>query len=260
MSEVYRKRGRVVRRENELLLRIDEAGEATYDGSTFVVRPLVHEPAPPLDSANVDRIAGAILAHGPIVERVIVSEGESEHECDGVQWRENSLRVHVALAHGRWRALVEHEDVAEIAHALPRIAGERTFARLRLAPHVSASLLSTLVERIEIEQTEGARDGRGLPIERRRAVPPHPNVFRPSYRVRPVAMPFNLRAVPFGALTDAPRAIAIVNASHFLVIIDGGEAWLAPLRVGRVVAVGEPERWYPYGAGAFGAEMIVAID
>lgn len=261
MSEVYRKFGSVVRREGDVLLRIDEAGEAIDDG-VFRVRPIASDrAAPPLDATRVNAVADALMRLTP--ERLIVSEGVTEHECDGRRWRDEAQRIHIALTHERMRVLVDHadfeqlDDIHAIAAALRNVSGERDVAPVRLAPMVAASLLSSLIGRIDVEQMPASHDGRGNAIARKPATTPHPNVYRPTYRVRPVAMPFHLRAVPFGAIDDAaPRALAIVNAASLL-CVDGRGAFVMPLPIARVAAAGEPLRWYPYGAGSFGAEMML---
>ena len=86
---------------------------------------------------------------------------------------------------------------------------------------------------------------------------PHSNVFRPTYRQRPIAAPFNLCAKPFGVIDrEAPLAIAIVNGSSLLCIHDA-DVFLMPLRIDDIQAAGEPGRWYPYAAGSFGAELML---
>ena len=101
MKEVYRKRGRVIRREREHLVRVSEAGEAVDDGTTFSVKPLEAKHLPEIDSTAANAAARAIeaLVEPPLIlERLIVSEGSAEHDCNGAKWSENTRRVHVAIA------------------------------------------------------------------------------------------------------------------------------------------------------------------
>ncbi|MCU1231730.1 MAG: hypothetical protein JWO97_4614 [Acidobacteria bacterium] len=256
----YQKRGAVIRREGSVLLRISEAGEAIDDGATFIVRPIASAPIdmPPADA--VINVADQLASLNP--ERLIVSEGVAHHVCEGREWREESRRIHISLTHQRLRVLVDHadfdqlEDIIRIAHALRAVRNERAAGRVRLAPSVTAALLPSLLEKIDIEQVNAPHDGRGLPVPKRDATAPHPNVFRPTYRQRPIAMPFNLRAKPFGTIEDAPLAIAIVNGSQLL-CVDGSAIFLMPLRIDDIRAVGEPQRWYPHAAGSFGAELML---
>jgi hypothetical protein len=257
---IYRKHGRVIRREGDVLIRVDEAGEAYERDGCFYAAPI--DPTldlPPLDATEVERTANAIA--DPI-ERLIVSEGIAAHSYGDEEWTDRTRRVHLALVNrGKGlRALLDFGDfdldiVPRVADALARVEGERDAPeRMRLAPNVAAALLPSLGG---VQAALGV-DGNGVPIEERVAAPPHPNVWRPSYRIRPVPMPFHLRAEATGDIDrDLPEAIALLGPSRFL-IVDGSRAFAATFTVRRVLAVGEPQRWFPYGAGAFGAEMIVA--
>ena len=81
-----------------------------------------------------------------------------------------------------------------------------------------------------------------------------PNWYRPSYRVRPVRMPFHLRAKPFGTIdNDAPAGIALVGPRR--VLLDDGR--IVSIDLQNIAAAGEPALWYPYGAGSFGAELML---
>ena len=257
-TETYRKRGSVVRREGSVLLRVKESGEA-IDGETFITRPIGAE-IEDIDAHSVIETADRLMQLSP--ERLIVTEGVAHHECDSRAWSESSRRIHLALTHDYLRVLIDHADfdqladIEQIARALKNVKGE-TGERVRLAPAVTAALLPSLIDKIEIEQLAGSHDGRGNPIERRAAKPPHPNVFRPTYRQRPIAIPFNLAAKPFSVIDEtAPVAIAIVNGTQLLCINDE-DAFLTPLRLDRITAVGEPGRWYPFAAGSFGAWMML---
>ena len=261
MSERYRKRGTAVRREGAILLRVSESGEAIDDGSSFIVRPIPGTSLEAPDAAAVINAADRLTKLDP--ERLIVSEGIADHDCDGRAWRETSRRIHIALTHERMRVLIDHADfdhldeIERIAAALRAVNEERTAGAVRLAPLVTAALLPSLLDRLDVEQLPAPHDGRGLPVGQRSALAPHPNVFRPTYRHRPVAMPFNLRAKPFGVVDAAlPLAIALVNGAS-LICINDAEVFLMPLRIGDIRAAGEPERWYPYAAGSFGAELML---
>lgn len=273
MTEVYRKHGRVVRYEHGALVEVVESGEAVDDGSTFVVRPLrtrIELPAP--DAARVLATARAIEELGN-VERLLVSDGIAEHECDGVRWSERSERIHVSLITTKLptqpeRALIDVatfdlEPIARVAALLARIGSERAAPpSLRLAPAVTAALLPSLVRIIDVQQAAAAQpDGKGQPVDDHHA-PPWPNAYRPSYRVRPVDMPFHLRATPFGTIDrNAPEAVSLLapperNRARVLVI-DGDDVYPATITVTHVRAVGEPVMWFPYAAGSFGAELLL---
>jgi hypothetical protein len=126
-------------------------------------------------------------------------------------------------------------------------------------------LLPSLVgtELVELWQSAAPHDGKGQPIAEQRIVrPPWPNWYRPSYRTRPLRMPFHLRAAPHGDIDpQLPIAIALLapverNIIHVL-CVDGDDVFPATVAIERVLAVGSAVRWYPHAAGAFGAEMLV---
>jgi len=251
----YRKWGRVVRWENGVVVRVDEAGEAREEDGVFIAEPIEH--SVPLSDEPTLPPEVLRFAHADM-ERLIVSEGVAVHECDGIRWSERTRRVHVSLARAPLRATLDLADFdLDLVRRIDlRDVRSRAFDRIRLAPHVFASFLPSLIGKIDLEQMPAPHDGRGLPVERRTVAGAPPNVFRPSYRVRPVPAWFNLRAVPFGAIDrDAPEAIARLDDG--LLVIDEGRTFRAPLDDIGIKAVGEAERWYPYGAGSFGAEALV---
>jgi hypothetical protein len=112
-----------------------------------------------------------------------------------------------------------------------------------------------------VVQTAGGVDGYGNPIVE--ADGNWPNVYRPSYRVRPVRMPLNLRIECDRTAIDetAPRAIALLapldGTTLRVLIRDGDRVYPATVRVTRVRAVARERTWYPYGGGSFGAEMML---
>jgi hypothetical protein len=274
MKEIYRKRGRTVRYESGRLVRIAEAGEAVEENGAFACRPLgevpsVDEPdaGPVLKAA---REIEALASHPLSIERLLVSYGLAEHEMDGRRWSESIRRIHVAMTSGRLRALVDRSDfdlgpVRLIAEALPRAGARRDPpARLRLAPHVTAALLPALVGTMPMIQCAAGHDGKGYPVEEARvALPPWPNWYRPSYRVRPVRAPLHLRAAAGEAAIDPrlPRAIALLapvtGPSIDVLCVDGPAVYPTTFRAGRIEAVSGELTWFPYGAGALGCEAVV---
>jgi hypothetical protein len=272
--EVYRKRGRVVRYEHGHVIRSVESGEAFDDGHVFRCGP---SPAPPLPDFRsegaevVARIESMILP--PLeIERLIVTEGIAEHECGDIRWTEETKRIHLAVKHCAIRVIVDLadfdlSDLSRAIDALSRAVDERPAPEhVRLAPNVAAALLPSLAgtNAVELWQSAAEHDGKGLPvIEQQLIAPPWPNWFRPSYRTRPVRTPLHLRAAATGDNINysAPEAVALLapvagNVLHVL-CVDGGVVFPATIAVGRVLAVGPAKRWYPYGAGSFGAEMLV---
>jgi hypothetical protein len=167
------------------------------------------------------------------------------------------------------------EDVVRVAGVLARADDiEREApARMRLAPNVTAALLPALVgiapPNVRLVQTAGGVDGCGEPIVEvsREASDVWPNRYRPSYRVRPLRMPLQLRLECGVTAIDAdrPRAVAllapvsVMNGELVLrvLVADGDRAFPSTVRVARIDAVSDERTWYPYGGGSFGAEMML---
>jgi hypothetical protein len=275
---MYRKFGRTIRYENGFVVRSEEAGEATGDGETFACRPIAH-------SVDLAQINSAPLEHAvreiesmivpPLaIERLVVSEGIAEQHFGQRRWRETTRRIHLSIACRSVRALVDLgdfdlDDIRTIAEALPGLSDERgTPPRITLAPNVAAALLPSLVgvapPNVQLWQSAGGFDGNGEPIDVHPiTAPPWPNVYRPSYRSRPVRAPFHLRATcDVTAIEDQlPRAIALLAPPSGLALrvlcVDGEDVFPATVRVTRIDAIGSAARWYPYGAGSFGSELML---
>jgi hypothetical protein len=265
---IYRKRGCAARWEHGRVVVVREAGEAIEERGVFEVRPIAGELEAPLD--DVTTIAKTF--RNLKTERLVISHGVAEHECNGVRWREETRRLHMAITHKHHRLLIDQaafdsDDVERIAAPLLRIGAERDAPpRIRLAPNVTAALLPHLVgvapPNVRLMQSGGGLDGNGEEI-RETAGPPWPNVFRPSYRIRPVRMPLNLRLecdVDF-IDRDVPEAVALLAPVAGLMlrvlVVDRHRVYPSTIRVNRIDAVGRDRAWYPYGAGAFGSEIML---
>jgi hypothetical protein len=277
MSEIYRKHGRVARFEDGHTVIVDEAGEAIEIGREFEARPLEDKtPLPEIDAQEVERVAREIhhVVKPHRIERLIVSDGVAEHEFNGVHWTEAIRRIHLSLTHRDFRLLIDRadfdlRDIERIARALGRAQSEREAPpRIRTRPNVSAALLPSLPTivppNIDLWQASGGRDGKGKPIrEEQLTAPPWSNWYRPSYRVRPVRMPFNIQArCEIKVIdTDVPEAVAILaqveGVMMRVLIVDGEVSYPATVRVSRIDAVADEVMWYPYDAGALGAEMML---
>lgn len=275
MSELYRKFGRTVRYENGTTIRVDEAGEAVEEAQTFTCRPIPRSvELPAIDESAIEKTVREIrsIVRAPLsIERVIVSEGVAEHQFADRQWRETTRRVHLAITFQKWRVLIDLgdfdlDDVRLVASVFPRAeARVHTEARVRLAPGVSAALLPALLNiappNIQLMQMAGGLDGKGEPIGK--STGPWPNWYRPSYRVRPVRAPFSLRAecAVKNIDEDLPRAIALLAPVERLTLdvlcVHRDSVFPARIRVARIDAVSDATRWYPYGAGSFGAAMML---
>jgi hypothetical protein len=275
MSEVYRKFGRAVRYENGTTIRVDEAGEAIEDAQTFACRPIARSvQLPEIDGTAIEKTVSQIqsIVRAPLaIERLIVSEGVAEHEFEGRRWRDATRRIHLAMTFRQLRALIDLgdfvlDDVRLIATALSRAEDRiHTESQMRLAPNVSAALLPALINiappNIQLMQTAGGVDGKGLPIGK--STGRWPNWYRPSYRGRPIRAPFSLRATcdVKDIDEDLPRAIALLAPVERLTLhvlcVHRDAVFPATVRIARIDAISDATRWYPYGAGSFGAELML---
>jgi hypothetical protein len=275
---IYRKRGSVVRWENGTLVRVAESGVAIETDERFECHPEPAGALPAVDESHVLETVRVIqsVARDVDIERLIVIEGAAEHEYENARWSGQTQRVHLSLSRARTRALLdlgsfEISDVIRVASVLARASDVERDAppRLRCAPNVTAALLPPLAgiapPNVRLVQTGGGIDGCGEPIVE--ASDPWPNTYRPSYRVRPVRMPLQLRLECDVAAIDADRPIAVallapvsmMNGELVVrVLVDGGEtAFPSTVRVTRIDAVSSERTWYPYGGGSFGAEMML---
>jgi hypothetical protein len=272
VSETYRKTGRVVRRENDWLVRVEEAGQAVEDAGIFTCEPIGDRKSDlTVDTDAVNEAADAIarLVRPPLIlERLIVSEGVAEHEFGETRWTDRTRRVHVAVTHAPHRALIDLADfsfgvIERVVAALPRIRGSRTVDRVRLAPNVGAALLPALAGQIAMQQWAAPHDGKGgwianVPVSEE--LPP--NWFRPSYRSRPRRAWFHLRVEPLDEIDrDLPEAIALLGPIHdrtmYLLGTHGDDVFAATVPMRSIAGAAPAAEWYPYAAGCFGAELVM---
>lgn len=271
MKEIYRKFGRVVRRENKFLVRVDEHGEAVEESGGFACHPIATwRDLPDVDAEAVKQMAIAIetLVQPPLLlERLIISDGVALHELGDRSWNERTRRVHVSIARAPHRALIDLADfslgaIQRAANALAKVGMERDTRRVRTAPNVGAALLPALLGVIPMQQWAAPHDGKGEWIANVPAEGQPPNWFRPSYRTRPVRSWFHLRADPFGEVDpDLPQAVALLAPVHggsaSLLCATADAAFPVALELRRIAAVLPDAGWYPYAAGCFGAEIML---
>jgi len=276
---IYRKQGSVVRWENGVVVRVEERGVAVEEGEVFECWPSGSTNSPATLSARgevpaaQDDIASVLAPFGSLtLERLILNHGIAHHQYGDRNWSEETRRLHLSLVKDRMRVLIDQAgfdttQITRIAAALAR-AGNNEHdppPRLRLAPNVTAALLPALLglapPNVQILQTAGGIDGKGNDILE--AKDEWPNWYRPSYRVRPVRAPLNLR-IECGVTAiepDRPVAIALlapVTGTVLTVLIeDKQRVYPATVRVTRIDAVAGERILYPYGGGSFGAEMML---
>ncbi|MGN6184338.1 MAG: hypothetical protein ACTHQM_11865 [Thermoanaerobaculia bacterium] len=261
---IYRKRGISVRWENGMRIRVSESGWARESGELFECAPM--ECGGDSHRFSEPKAVAAVTALQNVnIERCIVTRGVAEHEYGDAHWSEETHRFHASLTRGPLRVLVDREDdlhpIADaLAHAeLNEVAPP---SRLRLAPNVTAALLPSLIDiappNVRLIQTAGRIDGYGQHVEETTI-----NFYRPSYRVRPVRMSFDLRIEcdVTEIERDRPIAIALLGPVESLVlpvlIRDKTRVYPSRVRVTRIDAVSTERVWYPYGAGSFGAELML---
>lgn len=251
---IYRKRGAVARWENGTLIRVTESGIAIEDGERFECHPGRSE-GPSLEIEDPPRI----YVEGN-AERLILINGLAEHLFGEQRWEERIQRLHLALTHKTERVLIDQADfdtthITHVATALQRMTAERDAPpKLRFAQNVTAALAPFLGG----IQTAGGKDGYGNAI-----VDGGEGWYRPSYRVRPVKTKLNVRLVHDVTEIDSslPQAIALLRPVDGLtvrvLIEDGPRVYPSEVRITRIAAVASDRTFYPYGAGSFGAEMML---
>ncbi len=284
MKEVYRKRGRTLRYERgplgEALIRVAEAGEAWEEGPRFGASPLGGDvPLPEVAEEDLSNAVAGIarLVQPPLtLERLIVTEGNAQHEFEGRRWADGMRRLHVSLICAPLRVLIDcgDFDLRELGMAAEHLALSNGQEKepppvICLAPHIAAAMVPFLVTRrlpgMALRQVGGGVDGKGqLVDELALGGLPWPNWYRPSYRSRPQRMPMNvaIEAEIVEMEASVPRAVALLAPPDGLrlrvLCVQGEEIGPMTIHVGRVVGVAGPRRWYPYGAGAYGSEMMVS--
>jgi hypothetical protein len=203
----------------------------------------------------------------------VATSGIAEHDCEGRTWSEAAERVHVTLTSGRSRvqldlARLDAAEVQPVAAAMAKMDEGEAPQAFRVSPMVGASIVPLLLGDtagpVRVAQRGGAFDGRGFIVEEGAAAAPWPNVWRPSYRVRPMAAPMNLVAThqeSDGIDADLPCAIALlepaVSRRLRLLFQHGTRSWTGAFVLDSVTAIGPPQQWYPVHAGSFGAEMVL---
>ena len=289
MTERYEKRGSAIRLEmsrgDAVIVTVNEQGVAENDGGSFASRSL----APPEDpeqsvSLEIESLART-LAQSPRIERASVSSGISTHrvvdERGERQWKTRDALAHISLrtpfgppieatidgAHfldwfheidvllSRARRLRAATRAAALHFVLDPLAAAQLWAHVARSPHVESSLQ-------QCARTIHERDGAGDEIDegpgsagRRR------NVFRPSYRYRPLRVPLNLKRLPFGTAVESDvRIVSFESLSgdssirgHAFVVDRGllsfAEVHLDPAAID---FVGDTQLWFPIDAGVWG--------
>jgi hypothetical protein len=280
---IYRKQGRSRRWENGTVIDVEECGLSREENGVFSCEPDPSRDARsvPFEPADLHAVAEDFRrAAGPCrLERLLLVDGSASHEFGDRRWRDTTRRVHAALTHEGLRARVDlgnfdSTEVERIAAAFARIDPRVTSspAQLRLAPPVGAAILHLLAgssrSDVRVVQSAGGVDGRGEPIEAIdldavRIAGMWPNWHRPSYRVAPQRAPFNLRAEGVSEVVEPglPCAVTLLAPPAGLtlrvLVDDGSKAWPATVEVRSIRALASSSDWYPYGAGSFGAEMML---
>jgi hypothetical protein len=279
---IYRKQGRSMRWENGTLVGVEECGFSSEEDGVFSCEPdsSCDARSVSFEPADLRAVAEEFRKDsGPcVLERLLLLDGAATHEYGERRWHDTTRRVHASMTHAGLRALIDlgsfdSSEVKRVAAAFGRLKEhpERPPRRLRLAPPVGAAILHLLAgtsrNDIRIAQAAGGLDGHGEAIEEvdlaevRGGV--WPNWYRPSYRVAAVRAPFNLRASGISDVIDGslPHAVALLAPPAGLVLRvlmdDGTNAWPATVEVRSIRAIASSSAWYPYGAGSFGAEMML---
>jgi hypothetical protein len=291
-DRIYRKTGQTLRAEFSrgtlALVSVSEHGLAIERNGLFTSRPEPSDIAfEPLVDPGISRIADD-LKGDPAVERFTILSGTAIHEVEGGnQWKESFGRIHLSMVNRENRIRVLLDLGAESLNRIDTTLIDRVRTALqqslvnepapiksiRLLPHVAAALWA-VTDSIAEQSTHPAFrfDGDGKEIQPARSAP-WPNRFRPSYRVRPTPMPFHIRIPPRGK-DSAVAVTAHGVADPFrrdadaitgtLLCSTSSRTFLLPLSLEanfekRTAFVSDRMTWFPYHAGIWGSETIVAI-
>ena len=236
-----------------------------------------------------------------------LSEHEIDDDPETRRWSDRWVRVHAeidapATSLRAWVDLggdssdsLGHEAIGEISSNLADVVltRETITGPLRLAPPVAALLWSTLVwetdcrswlsrcsnSALRIVQREGqVPDGDGQPVlghvildcenEATTLWEELPNLFRPSYKLRPIRAPFHTSACEAGNPVSIDiAAIAVlgpiqVDRDEIQMPVLCKRAGLPPVAgilkirpeeiASKLLHVETDERWFPHAAGAWG--------
>jgi hypothetical protein len=308
--ERYVKRGESLRYEwsgrGSGWIHTREAGESLLEDGRFYCHPVDSPPEPTLQEGPIRRLLEQlqeIVRHPLTIDRIVIGAGRATHWwSDGEaerSWGDRGARLHLALLHAAagWRHTldagageIEAIDLeplrrAAAAAALPL----RPIAppQLRLSPPVAARLVPLLMKeasagtfsrRLRFTQravSPEERDGRGAEIVEGpvSALQP-PNVWRPSYRFRPVAVPLNLRLeAPGDLVSGLPEALLVIEPleeregtiTGSLLVRDEEVSGEVQLKLSirnvleTIVAAAHDASWFPAGSGCWGAPAMIRV-
>ena len=247
------------------------------------------------------------------LERATLVEGLAHHWwTDGEQertWTERSARTHVTITDLARRirascdlgaATSEKIDLAALSLMSDALCSYSAEAPppgpsvVLLEAAVTAELLPRLLDSVErgdglrghplpiVRQgshPEFALDGTGAPIRAADILDENgsvslPNVFRPSYRSRPIRAPFHLELTGGEKTAAVADLAAVAVLSPFVVNQDGIEGSLLLQQIERtgsfaaavsitvedsfeVFLAGESRQWFPVGAGSYGQRLVL---
>jgi hypothetical protein len=299
------------RERGEIVFR--EGGEAWEQDGAFFCRSIAFD-GEMMGAVDLPRRLWALLEDLPVtVERATLVLGVSLHRYEEgdekTSWREETARLHLALANrsSGVRCVVERgcatgselwlEEILRIGRTLAK--AERvavvTQGPIVLDPAITAALVSALIlsggplpadPPLVQSPRPNERDGRGRPLELRpiggagrdgrKGAPPGAweSVYRPSYRTRPVPLPFgvDLDRELAGAVEGNAMAIALSGEieltrralrAPLLIEDETGHVGESIVELRReqldraIVAVGRERTWYPYLAGVWGRPLLL---
>lgn len=308
MSIGYHKTGITSRLEwtpqSTTLLEITESGDAQVVDGTFLTqsRPSGTASLPRIRPETLESFASRVQTSIPApvrLDRLVVAAGSAAHGVEGDgparAWEDANARCFASLSLPDTPLQLELDlgapslegidlsPLQDAANAMRRYRGVMTPPdEFRLEPVVSAALWRALATAhasspanrlYQSTHPDFGMDGNGLPVERHFDAP-WPNVYRPSYRGAPVAMPFHLDIeTPTIDSAGCPAVVAVVEPLHLVrnvllmvVLCDDGEAafrvvvalppdaWLLSIQ-----GAGDRRMWFPFGAGSWGRDVRIAL-
>ncbi|MBW3564603.1 MAG: hypothetical protein KY459_07750 [Acidobacteria bacterium] len=310
MKGRYEKTGTATRVEHSRfgtwIVQTSESGSSHFEGERFVSSSHGPRDAAPIDYSILATQASELietLPDGVSLQRLVFSSGTADHRYDdGTEsrsWRETSWRAIAEMGNERLGLqLTIHvggegepgawsDELLSCARELARLEPHegRPDRPILLHPRAAAGLLAALGQAHGEITVDGfqqvpseRRDGIGRPVEPFRlsgGSGSFPNIFRPSYRSRPMPYPIDVgfdsgRSVDREDLAEADVAEAIAGDARrddriFLTVMTSGRSGSALFTLSAmaddwlrsITANVGPLRWFPEGTGVWAGGLLV---
>jgi len=295
---------------SEAWIVLSESGIAEVEGNSFTSKCTGLAPLPRPQGSRVRFLARRVSNDVPVearISRLTITEGRADHHvetADGKRdWSETFGRIHLAVSAGPLRTTIDRGgsslasiDPAEIRILTSALTAARSLpapliSNVRLASPVTARIIRELVDAellgglpagvqvVQMDHEDYPYDGWGRLISRIVLTEKSADitkatvggVYRPTYRLPPIALPQNVRLVGMSDPLDVelraievlePFVVTPLRLTAGLLCLDSENRPLAcgvstdpRTFLASIRSVGGDYRWFPYSAGAYGSEI-----